>query len=426
MRGAPELEPNDIGDVQKFNDFLKRHATYAAQAREQGCSWSSVAGLLSRYSEDLAIAFSAVALKRGDHRQYDSNAVLNLSDDMFEKLYVEACCPSVEYPSQVIAQLESTAFVRQCPHEASPLPAVLRAAEAFRVQLRLLPTHAVGQCTPEALRNAWFQLLFGDDAPRKRMDFQTCTTWEQARTALIQRATSQAAWFGEIMRDSSTHARLSSSAPSVSSTQSGGSTAKPVKTQSYYEKRNEQLKKEGAFEELDLEGMTPKQIYKAGTAARHKAKAAKEQAAKDVETKKFQESLSKQQQDFQASVQRQLVHQQSTLLSAITKQPNSREPSRERDHFRSHSADQQRAREYPQSDRYGGTSDNRRTFNHDRRPSQDTTAGNATSKEERRGQSPRPPSNSEGPNRQHPGSLSQSSFRVGQEPTRTVVSNNPK
>jgi hypothetical protein len=399
MRGAPELEPDDIGNVQKFNDFLKRHAQYAAQAREQGCTWSSVAGLLSRYADDLATAFSAVALKRGDQRMFDSNMVLNLTDDVFEKLYVEACCPSVEYPSQVIQHLETTAFIHQGPHEASPLPAVMRAAEAFRVQLRLLPTHAVVQCTPESVCKAWFQLLFGEDAARRRMDFQAVTTWEEARKALILRATNNPSWFGDSLR-SNTDARPTAQAPasSTSSDRSTTSTTKVPKNSAYYEKRNEQLKKEGHLEGIDLDSLSAKQIYKLGTAARYRAKAAAEQEAKDLESKKFQDSLVKQQQDFQANMQRQLAQQQTTLLSALAK---SQQPSRDqspRDHYRSQSAE---GRRFSDS-RQDGHNDSRRNFNHgsdgrpqtpERRPQDNTTGGGSPS--DRRGVFPRTLPNSE-------------------------------
>ena len=408
MRGAPELEPDDIGNVQKFNEFLKRHANYAAQAREQNCTWSSVAGLLARYSEDLAIAFSAVALKRGDQRTFDAQTVLNLSDDVFEKLYVEACCPSVEYPSQVINQLETTAFIRQTEKESSPLPAVMRAAEAFRVQLRLLPTHAVAQCTQDAVRNAWFQLLFGDEAPRKRLDFQTCITWEQARTALIQRATTNSAWFGDSLRSTPGNLKLPSvpTTASESSVTSNGSTVKPVKNVSYYERRIEQLKKEGALDSMSLDGLTPKQIYKLGTKERHKAKIAAETAAKDADAKKFQESLVKQQQDFQANMQRQLTQQQGTLLSALSKAQQPVRDQSPRDHYRSHSAEGRRNDGYSDNRRNfnDGQNDGRRQHTPERRCPQDS--GSQAPPSDRRGQSPRPPSTSDQAARSNPATQS--------------------
>jgi hypothetical protein len=183
------------------------------------------------------------------------------------------------------------------------------------------------------------------------------------------------------------------------------------------------LKKEGMLENIELEGLTAKQIYKLGTAARHKTKAAVDEAAKSAESKKFQDALTKQQQDFQTTMQRQLSQQQSTLLSALTKQqqyPTSREPSRERDNYRSHSADHHQRREYPPSDRHNGSSDNRRHFNQDRRPSQDNSAGVAAQHSDRRNQSPRPSHNAS------TNASSPSSARPGQDATRSSAAVNGK
>jgi hypothetical protein len=395
MRGAPELAPEDIGNVHKFNQFLKAHASYAASARDQGQTWSSVAGLLARYAEDLAIAFSACALKRGEQRMYDTTAVLALSDDVFEKLYVESCCPSVEYASQVIAALEQTAFQRQQPSEASPLPAVMRAAEAFRVQLRLLPTHAVIQCTQDNVRDAFFTLLFGDDAKRKRMDFSFCGTWEQARTALIQRATVQASWFGESLRDTkaASDSRAAPPAPaSSSSSHSDSSTAKPL---SYYETRVAQLSKAGALDGLDTNGLTPKQIVKLAAKERFDRKAAAEAQARD---KTLQQALVKQQRDFTAALAQQAAQTtdairaiQQSILKQSQQQPrdHSREPHRP--YERSRSADDRNSSQlrgtspHESAPRGGNTSTDSRRSNPRTQPSDP-----ANHQESRRQPSPRP------------------------------------
>ena len=277
MRGAPDLAPEDIGNVHKFNEFLKQYSQYAATARDQGSTWSTVAGLLSRYAEDLAIAFTACAMKRGERVVYTTDVVLQLSDAQFEKLYVEACFPSVEFPSQVLETLETTLFRRQHAEEGNPLHPVMRAAEAFRVQLRLLPALAVQQCSEEGIMNAFFRLLFGDEAKRRRMDFQQCTTWEQARTALITRATVHPSWFGDCLKErvsDSPVLKVVPAAGSVSSAHSGSSASdKDTKPPaSYYERRASELLKSGALDSVNTEGLTPKQIVKTATALRFKAK----------------------------------------------------------------------------------------------------------------------------------------------------------
>jgi hypothetical protein len=215
-----------------------------------------------RYAEDLAIAFTACAMKRGERVAYTTDVVLQLSDAQFEKLYVEACFPSVEFPSQVLEALETTLFRRQHAEEASPLHPVMRAAEAFRVQLRLLPALAVQQCSDEGIMNSFFRLLFGDEAKRRRMDFQQCVNWEQARTALITRATVHPSWFGDCLKErvSDSPAQRAanvvpiSSSPSVHSASSASDkdTKRPV---SWYDKRAGELIKSGALEGVNTEGL---------------------------------------------------------------------------------------------------------------------------------------------------------------------------
>jgi hypothetical protein len=310
MRGAPDLAPEDIGNVHKFNEFLKQYSQYAATARDQGSTWSTVAGLLSRYAEDLAIAFTACAMKRGERVVYTTDAVLQLSDAQFEKLYVEACFPSVEFPSQVLEALETTLFRRQHTDEANPLHPVMRAAEAFRVQLRLLPALAVQQCSEEGIMNAFFRLLFGDEAKRRRMDFQQCATWEQARTALITRATVHPSWFGDCLKErvsDSPAPKIVAATSSVSSAHSGSSasdrdTKRPA---SWYDKRASELLKSGALEGVNTEGLTPKQIVKTATKLRFKAKLKDDLATTSAAaptSSAVADALAKQQEQFKAAM----------------------------------------------------------------------------------------------------------------------------
>jgi hypothetical protein len=356
MRGAPDLAAEDIGNVQKFNEFLKQHAQYAANARDQNATWSTVAGLLSRYAEDLAIAFTACASKRGEHTSYTTEQVLNLSDDAFEKLYVESCFPSVEYPSEVLEVLQNISFRRQHSKEASPLHAVMRAAEAFRVQLRLLPSHAVHQCTEDGILIAFFRLLFGDDAKRRRMDFQHCTTWAEARTALIQRATSQPSWFGDSLKETSmesdlgtTKKSVSTSVQSAASSQSSQDTTKPA---AYYERRASQLIKEGALEGIDTSGLSAKQVVKLATKLRFAAKkhdiVAGSAAASDP-NRSLLDALAKQQDHFATAFASQQVETTKALqaiqLTLARLQQPPRDSSRERDRGNSNFRETSRERE---------------------------------------------------------------------------------
>lgn len=360
MRGAPELAPEDLGNVIKFNEFLQKHSHYAASARDQNVSWASVAGLMSRYAEDLAIAFSAVCQKRGLNRTFTQDDVMRLSDDEFEKLYLESCCPTVEYASQVIAALVATPFQGQQPSESSPLPAVMRACEAFRVQLRLLPAHPVAQCTPDAIMDAFLRVLFKAEASTKKMDFQQCQSWEQVKAALISRATLQASWFGDCLRDdgssqpkpaSAVPVPSSSTAPKQSSaSQASSSSTEGKHPPSYYERRVAAMKKSGELDGLAIDGLTPKQICKVATTERFRA-------AKDSE-KKQTEAAAKQQADVLDAVAKQ-AEQIRQLQHMLSRQSSRREPSQER---RSPYNDQSDATRDTRTERHGASSSSKDTF----------------------------------------------------------------
>jgi hypothetical protein len=387
MRGAPDLAPEDIGNVHKFNEFLKQYSQYAATARDQGQTWSTVAGLLSRYAEDLAIAFTACAMKRGERAAYTTDVVLQLSDAQFEKLYVEACFPSVEFPSQVLEALETTLFRRQHAEEASPLHPVMRAAEAFRVQLRLLPALAVQQCSEEGIMNAFFRLLFGDEAKRRRMDFQQCTTWEQARTALITRATVSPGWFGDCLKErvsDSPVPKIIAASGSVSSAHSGSSASDrdTKRSISWYDKRAGELIKSGALEGVDTEGLTPKQIVKAATKLRFKAKLKDDAAAAPApapSSSAVADAFAKQQEQFKAAMAAQAAETgrmfqalQQSIQRSQQPRSNSRDgrdgDSRHRDPYRPRSNEGQhyddsrpRLNESPRYEGSASRSDNPRS-----------------------------------------------------------------
>lgn len=318
MRGAPELAPEDIGNVGKFNEFLQKHAAYAASAREQGQSWATVAGLLSRYADDLAVAFNACALKRHGQATFDATAVLSLSDDTFERLYLEACAPSVEYPSQVLELLEAVPFIRQQPHETSPMPAILRAAEAFRVQLRLLPGRAVSDCKEDALAMSFMTLLFGQSAKHRSNDFQRCTTWIQLKNALIQCAAATPAWFGTALLDSPLPPPTDKHKPSTSVASTSSSNTSATSTTGDHKRmadRVMRLRESGELKGLELEGLSDKQILKMYNKARWRSKI-REQAVEEAQL-------------GNAKLLARLDEQQR-LLASLTQQVKGRGESRER------------------------------------------------------------------------------------------------
>jgi hypothetical protein len=219
----------------------------------------------------------------------------------------------------------------------------MRAAEAFRVQLRLLPSHAVHQCTEDGILIAFFGLLFGDDAKRRLMDFQHCTTWAEVRTALIQRATNQPSWFGDSLKETSTESDLgatrksvSTSVQSAASCQSSQGTMKPA---AYYERRASQLIKEGALEGIDTSGLSSKQVVKLATKLRFAAKkheiVAGYAAASDPNKPLLDALAAKQQDHFATAFASQQVETTKALqaiqLTLARLQQLPRDSSRERD-----------------------------------------------------------------------------------------------
>jgi hypothetical protein len=357
MRGAPELAPEDIGNVAKFNEFLQRHASYAASAREQNQSWASVSGLLSRYAEDLAVAFNACALKRRDPPNFDSHTVLQLSDDVFERLYLEACAPSVEYPSQVLQLLESIAFIRQQPHESSPMPAILRAAEAFRVQLRLLPSRVVNECKDDALAMSFMALLFKDSAKHRANDFQRCTTWVHLKDALISVAASNPNWFGTALLPSSDNIKLplplsgssQQSASSSSVSQAPVTAVDPVEAKKLAD-RVAKMRSSGELKGLEIEGLSDKKIVKLvnkmkwrskiGDQAVQQARAAG--SLQSADTSSLQKQL-QQQADAISALTAQLTRQRSD--SRDRRDDRSRDDRPRDDHYRDNRSRDDRSRE---------------------------------------------------------------------------------
>jgi hypothetical protein len=333
MRGAPELAPEDIGNVAKFNEFLQRHASYAASAREQNQSWASVAGLLARYAEDLAVAFNACALKRQEPPHFDSHTVLQLSDDVFERLYLEACAPTVEYPSQVLQVLETIAFIRQQPHESSPMPAILRAAEAFRVQLRLLPTRAVSECKEDALAMAFMTLLFGDSAKNRSNDFQRCTSWIQLKDALIRSAASNPSWFGTALHPPSSVPSAPTAAQTQSTPSSQHSASTSVSQPAGHDPQDAKrmadrvarMKASGELKGFDIEGLSDKSILKLVNKAKWRTKIG-EQA---VEQARAAGTL-----DKSANKLHDQLQEQAKAIAALTAQLRQRSDSRDRQYDR--------------------------------------------------------------------------------------------
>jgi hypothetical protein len=288
----------------------------------------------------------------------------------------------------------------------------MRAAEAFRVQLRLLPALAVQQCSEEGIMNAFFRLLFGDEAKRRRMDFQQCVNWEQARTALITRATVHPSWFGDCLKErvSDSPSTKNTVPPSSSSSVHSASSASDKDTKrpaSWYDRRAGELVKSGALEGVNIEGLTSKQIVKTATKLRFKAKLKDDAAAAPSSVSSpssVADAFAQQQEQFKAAMAAQAAETskmfqalQQSLQRSQQVRSNSRDSRdsdfRNRDPYRPHPNEGQRyddpkprSNEAPRYEGSASRSDNPRQDNFSSRPARDS--------HQQRAPSPRPPSSS--------------------------------
>jgi hypothetical protein len=276
-------------------------------------------------------------------------------------------------------------------------------------------------------------LLFGDEAKRRRMDFQQCVNWEQARTALITRATVHPSWFGDCLKErvSDSHhtpkvpvAGSVSSVSSLSSAHSGSAASdkETHRTASWYVKRSAELIKSGALEGVDTEGLTPKQIVKTASKLRFKAKLKDEAAAAPSaasSSSAVTDAFAKQQEQFKAAMAAQAAETAKmfhTLQQSINRSQQVRSNSRDgrdgeprpRDPYRPRSNEGQRYDDRPrstESPRYEGSisrsdiprSDGQRydaSFSRSEQPRQDgfqQRPARDGSHNQQRAPSPRPP-----------------------------------
>ena len=227
MSGAPELAPEQLGKIPEFNAHVKNYNAYALKAVARQEPHLSLAQTMRKHAFAIATTFTSQAIKRyriapqsfkqGDTVNYTVEDVLALTDEAFTRLYTECCSSSIEDPSQVHSILSQLEFARQTQDEDGPLPALMRAEATFRTKLYLLPRHALERCRPQELRDAFIKMFFTSAKfDTAKMDFQSCTTWEQVYQQLAYRAGSASMWYADVPKHKSTPEV--SVTPTVSST----------------------------------------------------------------------------------------------------------------------------------------------------------------------------------------------------------------
>jgi hypothetical protein len=255
MSGAPELTPEQLGKIPEFQTHVRNYNAYALKAVARSEPHLSLAQTMRKHAFAIATTFTTQLLKRyrvaphsfrpGDALQYTAESVMDLPDDVFTRLYTESCSNSIEDPSQVHAILSQLEYVRQTQDEDGPLPALMRAEATFRAKLSLLPQHAVERCRPQELRDAFIKMFF--TVPKfdtMKMDFQTCSTWEQVYQQLAYRAGSSTTWYAEVPRHKATPEL--SVTPTVSSSSpapAGKSSKSAEESAAYWKKEFQRLQK---------------------------------------------------------------------------------------------------------------------------------------------------------------------------------------
>jgi hypothetical protein len=215
MSGAPELAPEQLGKIPEFNAHVKNYNAYALKAVARQEPHLSLAQTMRKHAFAIATTFTSQAIKRyriapqsfqqGDTVNYTVDDVLALTDEAFTRLYTECCSSSIEDPSQVHSILSQLEFARQTQDEDGPLPALMRAEATFRTKLYLLPRHALERCRPQELRDAFIKMFFTSAKfDTAKMDFQSCTTWEQVYQQLAYRAGSASMWYADVPKHKST------------------------------------------------------------------------------------------------------------------------------------------------------------------------------------------------------------------------------
>lgn len=274
MAGAPELPADQLGKASEFQKHVKVYNAYAMKAVSKGETHLSLAQTLSKYAFALSTAFTSQNLKRyrlaphtfkqGDSLQITPRMVMEMSDDLFNRLYTESCSITIEDPSQVYATLSKLEYIRKTPEEDGPLPALMRAEAAFRSKLSLLPQHAVSRCRPQELRDAFLKMVFTEARfDTMKLDFQQCSSWEHVYQQLMYRVGSSSSWYSEIPGHKTTpevsvSSNVSSSSPAQPSGKAEDKNSEAAKQASatYWKDLLAKLQKSMRFDPAIMEGAT--------------------------------------------------------------------------------------------------------------------------------------------------------------------------
>ena len=120
------------------------------------------------------------------HTFFTKASVLAMSDEEFEVSYLNMCGLMMKNPSQVLDFLRAP----EVDVSVGNVTNIMAASESFRRKLKQVPMLSLHSTTAERVRNAYLESIFGEDRGKKRrVDYDSCDTWEDVMTQLMRQAT---------------------------------------------------------------------------------------------------------------------------------------------------------------------------------------------------------------------------------------------
>jgi hypothetical protein len=177
----PEVNDKDLAVAGEFEKHKKAYKGYLSKCSSNHRQPVSLARTFEKWSEWIAVIFTeqekqkSESQGRSQHRYFNGNAVMELTDEDFEMRYLEMCGINMKDPSQVLD------FLREPVVDVSSgsLSSLMAASESFRKKLRQVPARALHSTTSDRIRNAYVESLFGEErGKRKRVDYDSMETWE--------------------------------------------------------------------------------------------------------------------------------------------------------------------------------------------------------------------------------------------------------
>ncbi len=189
--GCPEIQRDELMNLEKFEALEKRYADYSDRAETWHRKKMPMAQCFHKFLPDVVLSLNSLlgrseavrrkfpGLRNRDY-QLDREFLLSLQQEDFSNLYKELLTSKTIMASDVIADLISTPFQKKSKDKEQNLAhMIIQASSAFREKLYRQPTQTVSKCTRIQLRDAFVKMVLGKEEANLA-DFSECLTWEDA------------------------------------------------------------------------------------------------------------------------------------------------------------------------------------------------------------------------------------------------------